>query len=189
MVTHYIKAPQDTKEVNTKSLPDRTDLSKLYPHAVKSTDQKTSGTMLSRSDMTRSVRKLFLVMGMSVPLPFIVATILLGYFEQNILASNIFYFLPIIILTTLVWIAVVVWAYQKIAAQIDQVGAGPPLLLGLHVSCLMIVSQPLYMLVNFLSPPAIKDLLYILSIMCSSVILAWILLWATFHRSLSSKRN
>jgi hypothetical protein len=188
MKNHYIESLHELDEGDKGTLPDRTDLSKLYPEKVSAntSEDRADNHIQNKEDTNKKAQMLFLAVGVIVPLPFIGAAFLFDFFTKNIRASTAFFFLPIIILMMLLWITTVIWVARKISNRIDKLGVSSVLILSLHMGCLMLLSPPLYTIIKNAGLPS-GSILYILGTVCVSTILAWIFLQIIFNKSLSDK--
>ncbi|HET6747345.1 MAG TPA: hypothetical protein VFH06_04535 [Candidatus Saccharimonadales bacterium] len=114
--------------------------------------------------------RLYFILGLLVPLPFIAASLLFDFFSQNIHASNAFLYLTIIILTILFFTILVVKFYRRLSDTINDLDIHSATLLGFHVSCLILLSPLLYAAVASLQPP-LRQLFQALLLVCVSGVL------------------
>jgi hypothetical protein len=190
MNKHYLAAPHKLTE-GQSPLPDRTDLSKLYPNATQRSNAKREAEENSPSKLTNNIAEMIkryaVVIGIVSPLPFLIGVVLIEYFIQHVYAGNIFIFLPIIAITAALWLALLALFYVKIARLLDQFSISPISFLGFHVGCLVLISQPLYSAFQLIDIDLLSQLLFSLSLIGISIVLAWIFLQLIISEKLSNR--
>ena len=168
MSKHFIDAPKDIKQEDLKQLQDRIDLSKLYPTPAISAQMRDTTSEEPRRTIFPFSFSVFA--GFLLVLPFILAGLLFIYLNQSIRASNVFFFLPLIVLSILAFVTLVIFIYRKISRKILDEGYDSLVILAFYASCLMCLVLPLYLLFSRVVG------LYPIAVILLSILLIWVFL-------------
>ena len=191
MDNHYLDAPNEIDDHDIRKLPDRTDLSELYPDADRPelARQRRLDTRMREAVNGQAVRSLTsraLIVGGLMPLPALLGLLALSYLSQKADASQSFMYLLVAIAGLIVWVILVARLYSIVARKLDQVGVNPMAFLGFHLGCLALISKPLYDYMQVGGADLTSRLTYSLTVLGVSVVLAWSFLQLTVNQSLSS---
>ena len=137
---HYLEAPEEINTKDIRQLPNREDLSKLYPSHSPRKNTETK----SIAGIDSGIKKFALITGVAIPIPFIAAMYFIDLATVHITTSSIFYFLPIIVIGLFTWVTIIALLYKKIDARFYYYGRGLiPFLLG-YTFCISLTAPLLY---------------------------------------------
>ncbi|MFZ1250625.1 MAG: hypothetical protein WAR37_04240 [Candidatus Microsaccharimonas sp.] len=182
---HRLDAPDDENLRSIDQLSDRSALSSIYPEA----HDRWEGTIMSeqaRSDkrdkeqqnITQSIRKWFIVIGVLAPLPFIIASLLaMAGYQYGPLIDKTLIVIPFAI-AALVWLLLSVYFVRKLYAIFynHALSATP-----YYIVLLILLSLSLHLVYSLTAPyhsqdPVINTFITSVAVVGVSVILSGVLL-------------
>ena len=182
---HYIPTDRDTSSNDAPSLPDRSDLSKLYfePKQSKVTIDEENHA-LHETQLSSTIRTYALKAGLLIPLPFIITVSLALSFLMVIDSAKIFLALPLM----LAWGIGMVIMFRKFAAVLGSIDIPVVTFLSLHISSMLLVTPIAY----HFSQQIIRSewlILIAVSLVMTlfSVAVCWVLLQLILNDSLTNR--
>lgn len=171
------------------TLPDRSDLSKLYPEAKQSflTIDEARENILDDEHVAITIGIMSVKTGLLVPLPFVLALIPAVWFLINTTSNNIFSMLPLMTLTIFIWGIAITLTFNKVNKLLDHLSVPTFTFLSLQISCLMLVAQPLYATALALTNPWIGQALFSLALLSLSIVFSWLFLQLILNHTLLDK--
>ena len=188
MNKHY--TPLDpTNDIDTvPSLPDRSDLSKLYPEAKgKTTVTEAKVNILDDTELPKTVGVSALKIGLLIPAPFLIGMIPAVLLVKHVTYGNIFQLLPVMTLTMIVWGIVVVLTFTKVSRLLDRLSISPFTLLCLHISCMVLVAPAIYSIVASIGNVWLALTLFSLATTGLSIMLCWLSLQLILNDRITKK--
>lgn len=177
MKRHSISPSNNTEQTEVPTLPDRSDLSKLYFQPKSATiTENVKASILDPEHLAKTVRQYAVKIGLLVPLPFIVAMIPAALFIVYVSPSNIFQMLPLMTLTMIAWGIAVVLMFSKVINYLNRLSIPAFTFLCLVFSCLLLLSQPIYHLAQAIGSFWLGQAIFSILMMTISLGLCWIFL-------------
>lgn len=181
---HYIPTDSDTSN-NTPSLPDRSDLSKLYfepKQSIVTVDEQNHA--LHETQISHTIRSYALKAGLLIPLPFVVTISLALSFLMVVDSDKIFLVLPLM----LVWGISMVILFRKIAALLSRIDIPVVTFLSFHISSLLLITPIVY---HFIQQVIRSEwlVLFTISLVMTlfSIGVCWVLLQLILNDSLTNR--
>lgn len=177
MKRHSISPSNNTEQTEAPTLPDRSDLSKLYFQPKPATiTENVKASILDPEYLANTIRQYAVKIGLLVPLPFIVAMIPAALFIVYVSPSNIFQMLPLMTLTMIAWGIAVVLMFSKVIGYLNRLSIPTFIFLSLLLSCLLLLSQPIYHLAHSIGNFWAGQALFSVAMITVSLGLCWIFL-------------
>jgi flagellar biosynthesis protein FliQ len=172
MKKHYIEAPNKVMKDQMHSLPDRTNLSRLYPAAKRITTKDEAVID------TREIRRHYFMVGILVPLPFIIGKTLVEFYMSLIREDNILYLLFIIVLSIAALVGLFVFIYSRLGKKFEHYNLSFVPFAIVLLSCLCLISPLLYDISLTAHFVAISQIVFLGAVLAASVTLSRVILWS-----------
>lgn len=169
-------------------LPDRSNLSQLYPQVGPG---NTAATPNNTTDISNTAPKpakwLAILISARAILPVLIAVIAIEYLIQNIKSSNIFFFLPLIMLGSVGLGFYGVLTYRSIVNKLSYLDINAAVFFNLY-ACLVILYMPsIYHVTHLTQSFLINQILFSLLLICSSIFIGTLLLRVVFDELRSNR--
>jgi hypothetical protein len=174
MKRHYLKVLHEVSEESIKTLPGRGELSKLYPNRKKKVTLESANDTLN-GQLNEVIRRLYLMAGVLIPLPFIIGKVFIEFFVQYVWAGNVIFILPIIVIVIILLFIFSILLYKKISKQFDRYALSSALFFYVHLSCLVLITPELYGTLQATHVTVRNEVLFDIAITAVSILLAWML--------------
>lgn len=182
MKNHYLPAPDGINQKDFRQLPNRNSFAGLYFDSKASSYAKASNfkRKLSQNELKLVARvgRYFIVLGILIPLPFLIAKFCYEFLTQN-LHVKLSITQPAFFTSLVICIAVFVFVYKKILDILTNVGYRAFFFCVFILICLLLITPVLYLVCNSFESIIVRELSFDFAIIILSIFISKLLVIQT----------